>query len=192
MKTVRFKWAITALIVLMSATVWAADEAPVSPVKAYLIGAGDILDISVWKNLDLTRQVVVLPDGKITFPLIGELQAAGKTVASLHKELEIKLNRYVPDVSLSMMVAQVNSMLIYVIGRANNPGRFVLNTNANVLQALAMAGGLNPFAKRGKIKIFREEGAETKTFSFDFDEVAKGEALEQNIRLHRGDVIVVP
>ena len=140
----------------------------------------------------MTKLVTVLPDGKISFPLIGELQAAGKTVASLHKELEIKLNRYVPDVSLSMMVAQVNSMLIYVIGRANNPGRFVLNTNANVLQALAMAGGLNPFAKRGKIKIFREEGTETKSFAFDFDEVAKGEALEQNIRLHRGDVIVVP
>ena len=113
-------------------------------------------------------------------------------MAVLHKELEVKLNRFVPDVSLSMVVSQVNSMLIYVIGRVNNPGRFVLNTNVNVLQALAMAGGLNPFAKRGKIKIFREKGGETKTFAFDYDEVAKGEALEQNIRLHRGDVIVVP
>jgi len=192
MKIANCKYLVVVLIVLMSTTVWAEDDAAMSPVKAYLIGSGDVLDISVWKNPDLTKLVTVLPDGKISFPLIGELQAAGKTVASLHNELEIKLNRYVPDVSLSMMVAQVNSMLIYVIGRANNPGRFALNTNANVLQALAMAGGLNPFAKRGKIKIFREEGAETKTFAFDFDEVAKGEALEQNIRLHRGDVIVVP
>ena len=192
MKIANCKYLVVALIVLMSTAVWAEDDAAVSPVTAYLIGSGDVLDISVWKNPDLTKLVTVLPDGKISFPLIGELQAAGKTVASLHKELEIKLNRYVPDVSLSMMVAQVNSMLIYVIGRANNPGLFVLNTNANVLQALAMAGGLNPFAKRGKIKIFREEGAETKTFAFDYDEVAKGEDLEQNIRLYRGDVIVVP
>ena len=191
MKTARYKCVILALIVLMSATAWAAGEAA-WPSADYIIGAGDVLDISVWKDEALTKLVTVLPDGKISFPLIGEVAAAGKTVAVLHKELEIKLNRFVPDVSLSMMVSQVNSMLIYVIGRVNSPGRFVLNTQVNVLQALAMAGGLNPFAKRGKIKIFREEGPETQTFSFDYDEVAKGEALEQNIRLQRGDVIVVP
>ncbi|UCF94521.1 MAG: SLBB domain-containing protein, partial [Desulfobacterales bacterium] len=96
------------------------------------------------------------------------------------------------DVNLSVVVHQVNSMLIYVIGRVNNPGRFVLNADVNVLQALAMAGGLNPFAKRGSIKIFREAGGGTKVFGFDYDDVAKGEKLEQNIRLKRGDVIVVP
>ena len=193
MKTARYKCVILALIVLMSATAWAAGEKTVAwPSADYVIGPGDVLDISVWKDEALTKLVTVLPDGKISFPLIGEVKAAGKTVAVLHKELEIKLNRFVPDVSLSMMVSQVNSMLIYVIGRVNSPGRFVLNTQVNVLQALAMAGGLNPFAKRGKIKIFREEGTETKTFSFDYDEVSKGEALEQNIRLQRGDVIVVP
>ena len=192
MKIANCRYLVVALIVLMSTAVWAENDAAVSPVMAYLIGHGDVLDISVWKNPDLTKLVTVLPDGKISFPLIGEVKAAGKTVAVLHKELEVMLNRFVPDVSLSMVVSQVNSMLIYVIGRVNNPGRFVLNTKVNVLQALAMAGGLNPFAKRGKIKIFREEGGETKTFTFDFDEVAKGQALEQNIHLQRGDVIVVP
>ena len=181
------------VLATMTLPVWAAgEEAAVWHASDYAIGPGDVLDISVWKDEALTKLVTVLPDGNIAFPLIGQVKAAGKTLAVLHKELEIKLNRYVPDVSLSMVVSQVNSMLIYVIGRINSPGRFVVNTNVDVLQALAMAGGLNRFAKRGKIKIFREESGQTKTFSFDYAEVAKGEAIEQNIHLKRGDVIVVP
>ena len=129
-----------------------------SPVADYLVGPGDILNIAVWKDEALTRQVVVLPDGKIAFPLIGQMPAAGRTVADISKELEQKLARFVPDVDLSVAVHQVNSMIIYVIGRVNKPGHFELNTDVNVLQALAMAGGLNPFAKRGDIKIFRETG----------------------------------
>jgi len=185
-----FVLVLIASVTLMS--VAQAEENVAWPVKDYVIGPGDVLDIAVWKEEALTKLVTVLPDGKISFPLIGEVKAAGKTVAVLHKELEVKLNRFAPDVSLSMVVSQVNSMLIYVIGRVNSPGRFALNTNVNVLQALAMAGGLNRFAKRGKIKIFREESGQTKTFSFDYAEVAKGEAIEQNIHLKRGDVIVVP
>lgn len=182
---------VATIMVTMASVVHAQDDVNL-PTTAYIIGPGDVLDISVWKDEALTKLVTVLPDGKFSFPLIGEVKAAGKTVAVLHKELEVKLNRFVPEVSLSVVVSQVNSMLIYVIGRVNNPGRFILNTNVNVLQALAMAGGMNPFAKRSKVKIFREEGGETKKFSFDYDEVAKGELLEQNIILKRGDVIVVP
>lgn len=160
--------------------------------KDYIIGPGDVLDISVWKDETLTKQVVVLPDGKISFPLIGEVLASGKTVAQLKKEIETKLSAYVPDVTLSFEVRQVNSMLIYVIGRVNNPGRFLLNINVNVLQALAMGGGLNPFAKRDKIKIFRYEGGKTQIFRFNYDEVVEGKNLEQNIVLKKGDVVVVP
>jgi polysaccharide export outer membrane protein len=98
----------------------------------------------------------------------------------------------VPDLDLSVIVHQVNSMMVYVIGRVNNPGRFPINSNVSVLQALAMAGGLNPFAKRSKIKIFRNQGGQTRIFDFDYDDVSKGETLEQNIMLKRGDVIVVP
>jgi polysaccharide export outer membrane protein len=179
------------MLVLTTGLAWAGQKTAWYS-GDYVIGPGDVLDISVWKDEAMTKLVTVLPDGKIAFPLIGEVTAAGKTVAVLHKELEAKLDRFVPDVSLSLVVSQVNSMLIYVIGRVNSPGRFALNTNVNVLQALAMAGGLNPFAKRDKIKIFREEGATTKTLAFDYDLVAKGEALEQNIHLRRGDIIVVP
>jgi polysaccharide export outer membrane protein len=163
-----------------------------SPVVDYLIGPGDILNISVWKDEALTRQCVVLPDGKIAFPLIGQMPAAGRTVADISKELEQKLARFVPGVDLSVAVHQVNSLIVYVIGRVNSPGRFVLNTDVNVLQALAMAGGLNPFAKRGDIKIFRDAGGGTKVLFFDYDQVADGKDPRQNIKLKRGDVIVVP
>jgi polysaccharide export outer membrane protein len=176
----------------MSTTVWAAEQEPFWPGADYMIGPGDVLDISVWKDEALTKLVTVLPDGRISFPLIGQVTAGGKTVAQLTKELEVKLTRYVPDLDLSVIVHQVNSMMVYVVGKVNKPGRFVLNANVHVMQALAMAGGLNPFAKSGKIKIFRKTDAETKIFDFNYDDVAKGNNLELNIMLQRGDVIVVP
>ena len=111
----------------------AAQQTPVVPTDDYIIGPGDILDISVWKDEALTKLVTVLPDGKISFPLIGEVAAGGKTLGQLRKELEKRLTRYVPDISLSIVVTQINSMLVYVIGRVNNPGRFAINTNINVL-----------------------------------------------------------
>jgi len=170
----------------------AADKIEEWPGTDYLIGPGDVLYISAWKVEDMTKLVTVLPDNKISFPLIGEVVAGGKTVVQLKKELEDKISRFVPDPNLSVMVQQVNSMQIYVIGKVNHPGRFVLNTNVNVLQALAMAGGLNPFAKRNKIKIFREKGDKPEIFKFRYDDVSQGIHPEQNIRLKRGDVIVVP
>jgi polysaccharide export outer membrane protein len=158
----------------------------------YVIGPGDVLDISVWKEAALTKLVTVTPDGKISFPLIGAVTAGGRTLADLTKELEEKLSRFVPDLNLSVVVNQVNSLTVYVIGRVNNPGQFVLNANIDVLQALAMAGGLTPFAEQGNIKIFRERKDGKKVFKFDYDDVSSGKKLEQNIKLKRGDVIVVP
>lgn len=175
------------ILLVLSPPLWADEEG-----GDYLIGPGDILDISVWKDETLTKSVVVLPDSRISFPLIGEVMAGGKTIAQLKKEIEGKLAPYVPDITLSLEVRQVNSMLIYVIGRVNNPGRFVLNINVNILQALSIAGGLTPFAKRDKIKIFRQEGDKTHIFNFQYDGVVEGKQLEQNIMLKRGDVVVVP
>ncbi|MFH1973977.1 MAG: polysaccharide biosynthesis/export family protein [Pseudomonadota bacterium] len=196
----------TAILCLLSlaAPLWAAGEQNITapPVKtpgesteipgSYIIGPGDLLDISVWKDESLTRTVVVLPDGRISFPLVGQFMAAGRTLADIRQEMEGRLARYVPDVVLSLDVKQVNSLIIYVLGRINNPGRFILNTNINVMQALATAGGLNPFAKKDEIKIFRHEGSKTTIFNFDYSDVSEGEHLEQNIQLMRGDVIVVP
>ena len=180
------------LLILCPITSMGANENPILPTDEYIIGPGDILDISVWKDEALSKLVTVLPDGRISFPLIGQVAAGGKTVTQLRENLERKLSRFVPDLSLSVIVHQVNSMMVYVIGRVNRPDRFILNTNTNVLQALSMAGGLNPFAKRSKIKILRSENGMTKTIPFNYNEVTKGEKLEQNIMLIRGDVVVVP
>jgi polysaccharide export outer membrane protein len=178
----------------VTAVTGAAVEAAVAdlPGDGYIIGAGDVLHVSVWKEEALTRTVTVLPDGMISFPLIGQVKAEGKSLASLKGELETQLSRYVPDVVLSLEVAQVNSMLVYVIGHVRSPGRVVLNANVDVLQALAMVGGLDSFARESKIQIFRKEGERTVVLPFRYDDLIDGSHLEANVRLQRGDVIVVP
>lgn len=177
-----------------SPTPAAAAQAPPPAVieEDYTIGPGDVLNIAVWENEDLTLPLAVLPDGTISFPLIGTVSVAERTVNEIKKEIEEKLTPYIPDPVLSLWVYQVNSMIVYVIGRVNRPGDFKLNSNITVLQALAMAGGLNPFAERGNIKIFRKNDKSTNVFEFNYDDVSRGKHLEQNIVLKRGDVIVVP
>ena len=168
------------------------DNPAPAEIAPYRIGPGDILSISVWKDEALTRQLPVLPDGTLHFPLVGKLRVGGKTTDEFKTELETRITRYVPDPVLSVSVTQVNSMVFYVIGRVNAPGRQMLNANVTALQALAMAGGPNAFAKRNKIKIIREEEGQTLIFGFPYDDIAKGERLEDNILLKRGDVMVVP
>lgn len=159
----------------------------------YHIGPGDQLGIEVWKDPALTRTVIVLPDGKITFPLIGELVAGGKTVGQLKGEIEEKLARYVErNLVLTVEVRQLNSMHVYVLGRVNSPGRMILTSNINVLQALATAGGPTSFANRSDIRIFRQEGGGTVIIPFDYDDVTAGKNLETNILLRQGDVVFVP
>jgi polysaccharide export outer membrane protein len=174
-----------------AAAVAAAQPGAFGP--EYRIGPGDQLGIEVWKDPALTRAVVVLPDGKISFPLIGEILAGGKTVGELKKEIEEKLSRYVEqNLVLTVEVRQLNSMHVYVLGRVNVPGRVVLTGNVNVLQALAIAGGPNSFANRSKVRIFRREGGKTVILPFDYDDVTAGKSLETNVLLNRGDVIFVP
>ncbi|HBG04835.1 MAG TPA: hypothetical protein DDY22_04620 [Geobacter sp.] len=171
-----------------------AEPAPGRPLRAqdYVIGSGDLLGISVWRDENLTRSVVVLPDGRISFPLVGELVAGGKTVSQLKRELEGKLTRYISDAGLTVEVKQSNSMVVYIIGRVNAPGRQMMGDSTNVLQALAMAGGLNPYASKSDLKVFRRQGGKTTVFPFDYREVVEGRHLETNIELQRGDVVIVP
>jgi len=192
------------VLVVIVMSIWAlpvsAQDKSAAPLphsqESYAIGPGDVLDISVWKEEALTKPVTVLPDGEIYFPLIGGVRAAGKTVAEIREEIKQKISVYVPDPTLSVDVRQVNSMIIFVLGRVNNSGRFVVNAKTNVLQAIAMAGGLNPFAKRNDIKVIRQQGGKlagkAQTFAFRYDDVADGKNLEQNIWLERGDVVLVP
>lgn len=195
----RIKWMfllLAGLFIVVSPLPVRAEAAGVVKAGAdagnYIIGPGDVLDISVWKDETLTRLAIVRPDGFISFPLLGEIRASGKSLSQLKTEMEDKLTRYVPDIILSMDVKQINSMIIYVIGRVNSPGRFNLNADINVLQALATAGGLQIYAKRDKIKIFREENGKTKILPFNYDDIVEGKWLELNVRLKKGDVVVVP
>jgi polysaccharide export outer membrane protein len=136
--------------------------------------------------------VVVLPDGKIQFPLIGEVVAGGKSVAQLKKEFVEKLSSYVVDADISVEVKQSNSLFVYIIGKVNSPGRQLLVADTTVLQALAMAGGLNPFAEKEDIKVVRQEKDRTLVYSFRYSQVVSGTHLDDNLLLKRGDVIVVP
>ncbi|WP_051554392.1 polysaccharide biosynthesis/export family protein [Desulfobulbus elongatus] len=160
--------------------------------STYVIGVGDVLQLSVWKDTALSRQMVVLPDGTVSLPLSGLVTAAGKTVAQLETEVAGKIKRYMTDPVLDISVVQANSMIIYIVGKVQSPGRFPVATDVNILQALAMAGGPNRFADTDNIRVHREEGGKTVFLDFDYDAVLKGVHMEQNIRLRRGDVVVVP
>ena len=192
------------ILIIIVVAIWALPvgaqnkeaASAISSQADYVVGPGDILDISVWKEEALTKSVVVLPDGEIHFPLIGAIKVAGKTVAEIREEIKTKITAYVPDPVLSVSVQQVNSMIIFVLGRVKSPGKFGVNAMTNVLQGIAIAGGLDPFAKRNDIKIIRQGGGKggekTQSFLFRYDDVADGKNLEQNIWLQRGDVILVP
>lgn len=158
----------------------------------YGIGPGDTLEISVWKDESLTRQLIVPPDGMISFPLIGTVRASGHTVPALQEALRVKLTEYIPDATVTVMLLEANSLHAYVIGKVNNPGMFPITLKTTVLQVLAMAGGLNAFASEEDILILRTRDGDTDKIPFDYEAVRNGEHLEQNIRLERGDVVVVP
>jgi len=158
----------------------------------YEIGAGDTLEISVWRDESLSRQVIVPPDRVISFPLIGDIDVTNLTVRDLRNEITKKLSDYVPDATVTVLILGFDSLRAYVIGKVNNPGVFPITLGTDVMQVLAMAGGLNPFAAAGKIHILRREGGENVKIPFDYKEVLKGENLKQNIMLQRGDVVVVP
>jgi polysaccharide export outer membrane protein len=158
----------------------------------YLIGPEDILNISVWKNEDLNHEVVVRPDGKISFPLIGDTQAGDRTPEELRLEITQRLNKFIPDPVVTVMILTINSIKIYVIGNVPRPGEFILGRKINVLQALSKAGGLNDFASSKDIIIIRIIGKRQIKIPFNYKEITKGKDTVQNIYLQTGDVIVVP
>lgn len=158
----------------------------------YKIGPGDVLEISVWKDESLMRQITVPPDSVISFPIIGEIEAEDMTVAQLREALTKKLVEYVPDATVTVLLLQINSLRAYVIGKVNKPGVYPIGMKTSVMQILTMAGGLNPFACPEDILILRQKGEETTKLPFNYEDVAEGKSLEQNVILQSGDVVVVP
>ena len=160
--------------------------------STYKIGPGDILEISVWKDESLSREIIVPPDGVISFPLIEDIDVTSLTVTNLREIITKKLEEYVTDATVTVMLLKADSLMTYVIGKVNKPGQFRINLETNVMQALSMASGLNPFADSDKIIILRQQNGKNIKIPFNYDEVKKGVNLDQNILLKRGDVVVVP
>src|ERR1700741_1345049 len=159
---------------------------------AYRIGPEDVLEISVWKEEALKKDVLGRPDGEISFPLAGDLKAAGRTVAEGREEITQRIAKYIPEPVVSVLVSRISSNKIYVVGRVARPGDFAPGRFIDVLQALAMAGGFTPFADAKDIRIIRRQDGKELVLPFDFRAVSRGQKLEQNIRLQGGDVVVVP
>jgi polysaccharide export outer membrane protein len=194
-------WLVGAAVLLLSpldvaAQRQAANTAPQAQARdsapRYEVQPGDLLHVSVWKEEDLDQDVLVRPDGGFSFPLAGDVRAAGKTVEELRTELTERLARFIPDLFVTVAVREINGNKIYVIGQVNRPGEFVVNPRVDVMQALSLAGGTTAFANVNGIFVLRRELDRQRTMSFDFNDVVNGKRLEQNVLLQSGDVVVVP
>ncbi len=193
--------AATAILVAAPAFAQAPPDAKPAPVSSrvagvdpstYRVGPEDVLEVSVWHEDALKKEALVRPDGGISYPLIGEVQVAGKTVLEIRDEVAKRLDRYIPDAVVSVTILKTGSQRVYVIGKVNKPGEFPVGRSVDVLQALSMAGGLTPFADSNDIRIMRREGERQVVLPFEYGRIVRGQNLEQNIQLRAGDVVVVP
>ncbi len=159
---------------------------------SFILGPGDVLEVSVWKDEDLTKQVIVQPDGYLSFPLIGQVLAGGRTLADVQSEIAGRLEEYISSPTVTLLPLRIESYKVYVLGKVNKPGVFIVPPSVNVMQALSMAAGTNPFADLDNISILRQDASGQERIPFDYKAVAKGKDLELNIELKSGDVVVVP
>ncbi|HEY2646245.1 MAG TPA: polysaccharide biosynthesis/export family protein [Candidatus Acidoferrales bacterium] len=165
---------------------------PATTDPAYVIGPQDVLDINVWKEPDMTRVVPVRPDGKISLPLINDVQASGVTPQQLAADVTTKLRKFLTEPQVTVIVTQINSQRVFVIGEVLHAGAFQLVPGTTVLQALANAGGFTTFADVKKIHVMRLVNGKHTELPFNYREVLKGDNPEQNIKLEPGDTVVVP
>jgi polysaccharide export outer membrane protein len=178
------------------------DSAASGPSADYRIGAEDVLQITVWKNDAMTKTVPVRPDGKISLPLVNDVTAAGLTALELRDVLTKKMTEFIPQPEVSVIVTEVKSFKVSVLGEVTKPARYDLKSNTTVLDALALAGGFTPFAARSQVVVLRPEGNGMKRIPFNYPKVVKHQGLidmlrggdegDQNFYLRNGDIIVVP
>jgi polysaccharide biosynthesis/export protein len=186
-------WGGARALTLVAMLFWFTNGFGQVAISDYHIHAGDKLDVSVWKEIELQKPVIVVrPDGKFSLPLAGEIVAAGKTVAEIRQQIETRLKQYIPEPVVTVGVTEVAGNVAYVIGQVNKPGSFVMNPAINVLQALSLAGGGTPFAKLNDIIIIRNAQGGQRALQFRYGEVSSGKNLAQNVALESGDVVVVP
>lgn len=158
----------------------------------YHIGPGDVLQLFVWKEPELTRELTVRLDGRISVPLLGDVEANGRTPAQLAGELSKRFTRFLEAPQVTLGVAQANSTRFYVLGQVNKPGDFPLSGRTTVLQGLALAGGFKEFAKTDGIVIIRREKGNETAITFNYKRLESGRDVSQNVALRPGDTILVP
>ena len=169
-----------------------AEEASAAQESGYIVQPGDVLEISVWKEKDLQREVVVLPGGSLSFPLAGEIQASGKTVEQLRKDIATRLAKYIPGAVVTVSAKQIQGNKIYVLGKVNRPGEYAASRYVDVMQALSIAGGVTPFASVNSIQVLRRVNGVQIAIPFKYSKVESGRGLEYNLTLQSGDTVVVP
>jgi len=173
-----------------------AEEAPPKEANGYIIGPGDIVEILVWKEPDISRTVHVRPDGRISLPLVDDVRAAGNTTVQLKTAITKALGSFIDNPAVYVMLQENRSKKVYVVGAVAAPGEYLLEKPTTVLQAIAMAGGFGEWAKKDDIVILRKDlGKDPEGQSrieFDYERVVSGKDVAQNIRLRADDVIIVP
>jgi polysaccharide export outer membrane protein len=158
---------------------------------AYQIGPEDVLEISVWKNPELSRTVPVRPDGKVSLPLVNDIQAAGLTPIDLRDQVTAKLSEYIPAPEVSVIVREVHSRKVTVAGAVKLPGRYELKSTMTVLEVIALAQGLTDFASRDRIVILRQNGQKTERIPFNYRKISDA-AQQDNFLIRPGDIVFVP
>jgi polysaccharide export outer membrane protein len=171
-----------------------AEKSSLIVTPDYIIGPEDVLEITVWKNADLSKSVQVRPDGRISMPLIGDVSAVGRTTSQLTADIANRLKAFMENPVVSIVVNQVNSYLIYVLGEVKTPGRYPLKSKTTLLQAITLAGGFTPVAARNKIVVFRfgRDGEGLIKIKASYDDIVLRDGTNQNIELKPGDQIVIP
>lgn len=163
---------------------------------AFVIGPEDVLEVAVWGSPEVTRTVPVRPDGKISLPLVNDIQAAGLTPIQLREAVTKALKPYIPEPAVSVVVREIHSFKVTVIGQVKTPGRYELKGRATVLDVLAMAGGLNEYAARGRIVVLRDEAGTSRQIPFPYDKLTSKNPSKpggpENLCVRPGDVILVP
>jgi polysaccharide export outer membrane protein len=173
----------------------AATDAPKKAAIAdpnYVIGAQDVLDISVWKEPEVSRVVPVRPDGKISLPLLNDVQAAGLTPDALAQQITESLKKYVTNPQVTVIVTTINSQRVYLLGEVSRPGAFPMIPGMTVLQAISSGGGFTQYARTNKVYVLRNENGKQVKYPFNYKEVINAKKPEQDIPLKAGDTIVVP
>jgi polysaccharide biosynthesis/export protein len=179
-------------LVLVFALAGAHALAAHAATDGYKLQPGDLLQVVVWKETDLQSEVLIRPDGGISFALAGDMQAAGLTTDELRAELETRVRKLVPGGVVTVSVKAPNGNRVFVIGKVNRPGDFPLLRPIDVMQAISMAGGVTPFASTNSIRVLHRDGVHLNSVRFRYNDVAKGRHLEQNILLQSGDTVIVP